>query len=85
MGFNNAVVVCPPGCTKACCVQVNVSNPQIVLPVPPITVQAQYAQQNPYANTNTNNPQIKDSVQIMLNHKMLILKNQKQWEGPINI
>lgn len=70
MGFNNAVVVCPPG-------QVKVSNPQIVLPVPPITVQAQYTQQNPYATSN--NQQLKDSVQIMLNYKMLILKNQKQW------
>ncbi len=83
MGFNNPVVLCPPGCTKACCVRVNVSNPQIVLPVPPITVQAQYTQQNPYATSN--NQQMKDSVQIMLNHKMLILKNQKQWEGPMNI
>lgn len=81
MGFNNPVVVCAPGCTKPCCVKVNVSTPQIVLAVPPpITVQVQHTQQNPYATSNTpNNGQMKDSVQIMLNHKMLILKNQKQW------
>lgn len=66
-----------------------IPTPQVVLPVPQVTVQPQYnqTQQNLYTNSNQPNPYSttqaqnnqQNDVQVLLNQKMLILKNQKQW------
>lgn len=66
-----------------------IPTPQVVLPVSQVAVQPQYnqPQQNPYTNSNQSNPYSttqtqnnqQNDVQVLLNQKMLILKNQKQW------
>lgn len=75
LGMNNGVTI-----------NAVIPNPQIVIPVPQVTVQAQFTQQNPYSNNSPNpysNTQVQNNqqndVQVVLNQKMLILKNQKQW------